>query len=326
MSSTIPTTGRIIGLSAGFRDGSADILLKEALAAAETAGAEVHMVRVDELNLSVGPAATGTDGGQKDDAQWFWDQLMESDGLIVSSPIYTRTIPGKLRLLGDNISGPQADVVFTSELLRMRAAGEQIPVQFAIDERVLRPRVGAFLAVGGSIPSRWKTLTLPLMHTLTASMQMGIVDQVQFAGAGSPSSIVLDEPALERARSLGRAVAAQLGRRYDEVEYQGEPGLCPLCHLDVIVVGPEGVECASCGAGAELVVVDGAATVRFPESGRDRSILTLAEKLDHFHEVEETAALHAPHREEITRKSRAYADWNRTLNPPRREAGVPAVD
>ena len=302
---------RLIGLSAGARDGSADILLKEALRAAEEAGAEVLMVRVDDLALSIGPDAAS------DDAQWFWDELMQSDGLIVSTPLYTRTIPGKLRLLGDKISGPQADVAFTAEILRMRAAGEAIPVQFPIDERVLRPRVGGFLAVGGSIPSRWKTLGLPLLHTLTASMQVGIVDQVQFAGAGSPASIVLDEAALERARVLGRNVAEQLGRSYDEIEYRGEPGLCPLCHLDVIVLGPEGVECASCGAGAELTVVDGAPVVVFPAAKRNQSILTLAEKYEHFHEVEQTAARHAPQRAEIDRKAAGYRGWDRTLRPAR---------
>ncbi|MDP9026352.1 MAG: NAD(P)H-dependent oxidoreductase [Actinomycetota bacterium] len=304
---------RILGLSAGNPDGSADILLKEALRAAEDSGADVHMVRVDDLNLSIGPATAST----TDDAQWFWDQLMESDGLIVSTPIYTRTIPGKLRLLGDKISGPQADVAFTSELLRMRAAGEAIPVQFAIDERVLRPRVGAFIVVGGSLPFRWKTLAMPLMHSLTASMQVGIVDQVQFAGAGSPASIVLDDGALARAQLLGGTVASQLGRSFDEIEYRGDPGLCPLCHLDVIVFGPEGVECASCGAGGELEVVDGVARVVFPAAGLERSAISLAEKYDHFLEVQQTAAAHAPERARIDAAAERYRDWERSLLPPR---------
>jgi multimeric flavodoxin WrbA len=160
----------VLGLSAGNPGGSAEILLKEALKAAEESGATVELVRIDDLDLSVGPEAGN------DDADWFWNRLMESDALIVSTPIYTRTIPGKLRLLGDKISGPQADVAFTEEILRMRAAGENIPVQFPIDERVLRPRVAGFIAVGGSLPSYWKTLALPLLHTLTASMQAAVVD------------------------------------------------------------------------------------------------------------------------------------------------------
>ena len=42
-------TGRLLGLSCGQARGSAEILLKEALHAAEAAGAEVEMVRLDDL-------------------------------------------------------------------------------------------------------------------------------------------------------------------------------------------------------------------------------------------------------------------------------------
>ena len=299
----------ILGLSAGNPGGSAEILLKEALRAAEEAGATVRLVRIDDLSLSQGPAA-GTD-----DAQWFWDQLMESDALIVSTPIYTRTIPGKLRLLGDKISGPQADVAFTAEILRMRAAGETIPVQFPIDERVLRSRVAGFIAVGGSMVSYWKSLALPLMHTLTASAQIAVVDQVQFAGAGSPASIVLDPDALERARQLGARVAEQVGRTYDEVEYRGEPGVCPVCHLDVIVLTPDGIECATCGARGSLTIVDGEVSASFTPEGLEQSVMSMTEKVNHFHEVQETAARHAPLRPQIDALAGKYESWDRTIRP-----------
>ena len=106
---------KVLGLSAGNAGGSAEILLKEALRGAKEVGATPELVRIGDLELATGP------GAGRDVAQWFWDRLMESDGLIVASPIYSRTLPGVLRLLGDKISGPQADVAFTAELLRMRA-------------------------------------------------------------------------------------------------------------------------------------------------------------------------------------------------------------
>ncbi len=310
-------TRTVLGLSAGNPGGSAEILLKQALMAAEAEGASVSLVRIDDLHLSVGPGA-GQAGPHEDDADWFWNQLMESDGLIVSTPIYSRTIPGKLRLLGDKISGPQADVAFTEEILRMRAAGEAIPVQFPIDERVLRARVAAFIAVGGSLPSYWKTLALPLMHTLTASMQAAVVDQVQFAGAGSPSSIVLDPEALDRAALLGRTVAEQLGRTWEQAEYRGAPGACPACHLDVLALMPDGtIECASCGAAGTLVVTDGVVTPTFTAKGLERSVLSRVEKVDHFREVQQTAAAHAPLRPRIDALAAQYAAWDRTLRPNR---------
>lgn len=303
----------VLGLTAGASTlGSADILLTQALRAAGESGCEVRLVRVDDLDLRSGPAAASG----PDDAGWFWEQLMEADALIVSTPIYSRTVPGALRLLGDKISGPQADVAFTEELLRLRASGAEIAVDFPVDERVLRPRVAGFIAVGGSLPDRWKTLALPLLHTLTASMQIAVVDQAVFAGAGAPSSIVLDDAALARAASLGRAVAAQAGVAYDDASYRGSPGVCPLCHLDVVVIRADGIECATCGAAGELVVEEGRARAVFPEAGRSQSVLTLAEKRDHFAEVQETAARQRPFAEAIRERAATYGTIPH-LRPPR---------
>jgi multimeric flavodoxin WrbA len=308
-----PTARRkVLGLSAGNAGGSAEILLKEALRGAQESGADVVLVRIGDLDLSSGP------GAASDDAPWFWDRLMESDGLIVSSPIYTRTIPGLLRLLGDKISGPQADVVFTSELLRMRAEGAAISVDFPIDERVLKPRVAGFLAVGGSLASYWKTLALPLMHTLTASAQIAVVDQVEFQGAGSPASILLDPEALARAGELGRTVGEQLGRSFEEAEYRGDPGACPVCHLSVVALrGGTTVECGGCGAGGTLRIEGGEAVLDFPTAGLAQSVISREEKLAHFHEVQATAAQHAPHRAEIDRRRQEYLAWDPRIRPSR---------
>jgi flavone/flavonol reductase len=312
-------TMRVLGLGCGPADGSSDLLLKAALQAAEDAGVAVSHVRLGDLQLAAaGTSAGGPGGAIADDAAWFWDQLMEHDGLIISAPIHNRTIPGKLKLLLDAILGPKADVAFALEYVRMREAGQEAAVRFPFDERVLRPRVGGFLAVGGALTERWKTLALPLMHHMTFSMQIGVVDQAQFGGAGVPSAIALDAPALDRAALLGRNVAEQAGRAFDEVEYRGAPGLCPMCHLDAIVLRAEGVECATCGAQGALVAgSDGAFTVRFAADGVRRSVLTVAEKHEHFLEVQETAVRQFAQSEEIAAGVARYRDFDRTLSPRR---------
>ena len=50
---------RVLGLSAGNPDGSAEILLEVALAAAETEGAEAALVRLHDLALPTRPVAPG---------------------------------------------------------------------------------------------------------------------------------------------------------------------------------------------------------------------------------------------------------------------------
>jgi multimeric flavodoxin WrbA len=284
-------TQRLLGLGCGRPDGNADLLLKAALRAAQDAGAEVSHVRLDDLRL----------GAWDQDAAWFWDQLMEHDGLVISAPIHNRTVPGKLKLLLDAILGPKADVAFALEYVRLRDAGQEAAVRFPFDERVLRPRVGGFLAVGGAHTDRWKALALPLMHHMTFSMQIGVVDQVVVGGAGTPSSIVLDAAALARAAQLGANVAQQLGRAFDDVEYRGAPGACPMCHLDAVVLHAGGaIECATCGAAGTLTTDAGGTPVaRFDADGARRSVLTVHEKHEHFVEVQETAAAQLARRDEV---------------------------
>jgi multimeric flavodoxin WrbA len=306
---------RLLGLSCGPTGGSSELLLKAALAAAEEGGTEVAHVRLGDLRLSTAPITLGP-APPDDDAAWFWDQLMERDGLIISAPVLNRTIPGALKVLLDRLLGPKADVAFALEYRRMRDAGEAATVRFPFDERVLRPRVGGFLAVGGALTDRWKSLTLPLMHHMTFSMQIGIVDQALFGGAGVPGAIALDAGALARAARLGREVAAQAGRVFDDVEFRGDPGLCPICHLDVITLRGTAVECATCGAAGELVVTDdGRAHVSFTPEGCARSVLSVAEKHDHFVEVQETAARQFPRAEEIAERAAPLRAYDRLLAP-----------
>jgi multimeric flavodoxin WrbA len=305
---------RVLGVGAGTSGGSAEIVLKAALMEAEAAGAEAAFVRLDDVQIgTAGPLF----GNHDDDCRWFFEQVMAADGVIYSAPIYSRLLPGKLRLLADRVFGPHADVGFIRLLMEREAAGEPITVPFTPDERVLRPRVAAFIAVGGALTDQWGTLALPMMHSLAFSMRSGVVDQVRFSGAGTPRSIVLDPAALQRARLLGRNVAEQLGRDYEDVEYRGEPGLCPLCHLDVIELRGRAVECASCGAAGRLEIGDdGGPLVVFDADGLEKSVNHLVEKRAHSEEILETAARHAARAEQVAAGAAPFADWGEPLTPP----------
>ena len=300
-------TSRVLGLGCGRPDGSAEILLKAALRAAEDAGASVELVRLDDLHLPSGP-----DPAEPDDAWWFWDKLVECDGWIISTPIISRTVTARLKLLGDRLLGPNADAAIVEELLAVRRAGGEPTVPFRVDERVLKPRVAGFLAVGGALTPQWKTLTLPVMHTMTFSMHMAVVDQVMVGGAGTPKSIVLDEQAVTRAAELGGNVASQLGRTFDEAEYRGEPGLCPLCHLSVVQLIGTSVACATCGARGELTPD---LTVRWTDL--TPSVIGMTEKRAHSAEIQETASAHARVRSTIEERAAAFTAYDRRVTPRR---------
>jgi multimeric flavodoxin WrbA len=291
----------LLGIGCGQISGSAEMLLKAALQAAEAEGADVELVRLEELRLD----------GDPDDAWWLWDKLVECDALIVSTPIISRTVAARLKLVADRLLGPNADAAIIEALVAARSAGQEPGVPFRVDERVLKPRVAGFIAVGGSLTSQWKTLALPVLHTVTFSMHMAVVDQVQFEGAGTPQSILLQPDAIARAEALGRNVATQIGRAFEEAEYRGDEGLCPMCHLDVVSLRGSDVECATCGARG---VLEGGA-VRWTDL--DTSVISMAEKRNHFAEIRDTAARHAEQREAIEAAARAYDGFDRFSRPSR---------
>jgi multimeric flavodoxin WrbA len=76
----------------------------------------------------------------------------------VSTPIISRTVAARLKLFGDRLLGPNADAAIIEGLTALRREGREPAVPFRVDERVLKPRVAGFLAVGGSLTSQWKTL------------------------------------------------------------------------------------------------------------------------------------------------------------------------
>jgi len=290
---------KTLGLGCGQPGGSAEILLTAALRAA----GDAQLVRLTDLNTD-------------DDLWWLWELLVECDGLIVSTPIMTRTIAARLKSVIDRLLGPNADAAIIEHLVAVRRGGTEPAVPFRVDERVLKPRVAGFLAVGGSLTPQWKTLALPLLHTAAFSMHIAVVDQVVFGGAGTPQSILLDDAALERAARLGANVASQLGVAFTDARYLGEPGLCPMCHLNVVELTGTSVTCATCGSAGELAA---GGTVRWTDL--TSSVISMAEKRAHAREIQETAARHAAVRDEIEARASAYAAYDRLVVPQRTTTG-----
>src|SRR4029077_9489773 len=293
----MPVSGTVLGLGCGQPHGSAEILLKAALRAAEAEGAQVELVRLDELRLPSGAA----EGAEPGDAWWLWERRVGWDGLIVSTRITGRPVAARLKLFGDRLLGPNADAAIIEGLTALRREGREPAVPFRVDERALKARVAAFLAVGGSLSSQGETRSLPIMHTTTFSMHIAVVDQVQFEGAGTPRSVLLDPAAIDRAALLGRNVASQLGAAFEAARYLGPPGLCPMCHLDVVVLRGADVECATCGARGRLAPGLTVTWAEPPASG-----ISMHEKRAHAAEIQQTASRHAALRAEIEDRAREF--------------------
>jgi hypothetical protein len=129
-----------------------------------------------------------------------------------------------------------------------------------------------------------------------------------------PRSVALDDAALAAAERVGESVGEQLGRAFDEVQFRGEPGLCPLCHLSMIIVRGGGeIECATCGAGGHLEIGDG--SVQYIFDRPQRSVVTMDEKRAHFAEVQETAARQRARSDEIEQRAASHLGAVPRLSP-----------
>jgi hypothetical protein len=188
------------------------------------------------------------------------------------------------------------------------------------DERLFKPRVAAFIADGGAHTTA--QLAIPPLHTLTFSMQAAVVDQLLvYDLTFIPGAAVLVDDAIKRANKVGRNVGAALGKKYDDVNYQGDdPGTCPMCHNNMMLVGnTDIIECAICNIFGKVRIEDGKLSVSWPEKELEKGRLTIEGKRLHGIEIMEVMQQLAPRFKEIPEKIAKYKEYNCIVKPPRKK-------
>ncbi len=287
---------RLLGLSFGRKMANTEVLVKEAMMAAEEAGVEVGMIRILDLDIKpcqgcISCARSLMSGGSgecaiKDDDFHFLDEeILASDGIILGAPVYVLGPTGLLKIISDRM-GPSHDMTSRLEARKInQSKGSAAPK--GPDERSFKRRVAGFISMGGAATPHWLSLGLPLMNLFTFSSQIAVVDQMQVIAAGQYRNIVLNDEALARARLLGRHVAEAMLDSAEEVKWMGdEMGTCPVCHSNLLTVKQKNpVECPICGIEGELSMAGDEIKVTFSESEKQRSRLTLAGKLEHWNEL-----------------------------------------
>lgn len=101
---------RITGIVASPRRlGNSEILVKEALKGAAGSGVEVQILRLYDFRIEYCRGCEKCVTGEnrecqiKDDVKFIFQQIKQSDGLIVGIPIYIHSIPGILKTLIDRM-------------------------------------------------------------------------------------------------------------------------------------------------------------------------------------------------------------------------------
>lgn len=315
---------KLLGISAGRKMGNSEVLLTEALMAAQKEGADVELLRLNDLKIKPCTGCiscsqdqqTGGTGAciiKNDDMPFFNEKLLDCDGIILSTPVYILTPPGYFKVLCDRI-GPSHDMAWQMEAKKI---AEREGRQSQIDPRFFKQRVAGFIAVGGAPTADWVSLTLPLMNVFTFPMQIEVVDQLQVLRTPLPGQVVFNDQAIQRAVKLGQHVARNMGKPSDQIQWMGdEPGTCPVCHANVMIVGKKTqVECAICGVKGELKVQQGEIKVSFSKEEQAMARLTLAGKKKHFEEVLEVAQETIPRMAEIPEKLKKYKNFNVVVKP-----------
>lgn len=269
--------------------GNSEVLVKEALLSAEELGGiDAELIRLNDLHIK---PCTGCEscmmrmqkGGvpecltiKGDDLPWLMSKVVECDGLILGAPVYFLGPPGVLKVINDRML--PYEVAFFHE------------TKHHTDPRNRTNRVAGLIAVGGGKHS-WVAMGLALMKCFTFPQQITVVDQLQVTLANRPGQVLLNDTALERARKLGRNVAESMGKPAGEAKYLGEPGLCPVCHSNLIYPGERfQVECAICSCGGTLKPDGDRLTMVLDERSLSENRLTIPGRGVHFHEIGEVHA------------------------------------
>jgi multimeric flavodoxin WrbA len=260
----------ILGLANGTVGGNSEILLKAALTAAQEADPSttiswIHVPSVviptkskardlmDPLNANKEVTDIHNSKSSIDDRSHIINAIMDADALLFATPVYSHLPAGALKVLFDRIGSMSTSFPFVHRVVEAERMGQNTYDGMHIDRRVLKTRVAAFIVVAGSVFSDQMTMALPTMHQFVFPFHAKVVDQHIFKGYGLPGTVLLDQAAIERAKSLGKNLASQMGKSFDDARYLGgtERNSCPYCHLGKIELIEEtetGVSCITCAA------------------------------------------------------------------------------
>jgi len=251
---------KILGLVGSVRQlGNSEILTKEALMGAEEEGAQVEILRLTDYQVDPcrGCAACLLQEKGcviKDDANFIFAKMAESDGIIVGVPCYILEATAIVKQLIDRGFAP-------------------------MQQNTLRGKVGGVIVPYAT--RGWTQNVFQQTNTWLLSLGIHVVDQLLIHVQGL-SEAPLIQDALEKSRDLGKQVvrAIQTG----DTSFQGEEGICPICHDRNIRIlkDMETVECPVCAVRGSLKIEDGKIRVVFSPEAIARHRWTVENLQRHF--------------------------------------------
>ncbi|MCR3758954.1 NAD(P)H-dependent oxidoreductase [Clostridium felsineum] len=276
---------KILGISAGSRNGNNDSMCKEALMGAKEMGAEIEFVRLLDLdikhctgcNACCKAQATGRGNlcALKDDFDWLLDKMLDADGVVFSIPIFEKGASGLFRTLTDRF-GPRMDrgCNVESDKNAREKTGK------GIDPRILKDKVVSYIGLGGS---DWTTRFQcdAAMQAMTPAWK--VIDNDRFSWS---TGIIMEDERVKRVHQIGVNIA-NAAKDIANASYQGEDGVCPHCHSRNFFLDGNSTHaiCCVCGIEGDVKIVDGKVKFEFPKEQLEHAHDSLSGKILHCHDI-----------------------------------------
>ena len=235
---------KILGICCGSAMGNSEILLRKALMSAEAKGAEVSMIKINDFFIA---PCTECGKCEKENADYIHDCIFEddfptlaeavldSDGLILSFPVYNWSPPGQLKVMADRFGSHYN----TAHLKYLKEQGKEI------DGRLLKKRPVGFISVAGAMDEHYYSMGLGPALQFTYDLGMVPVDQLLCGFTTDKGHCLKHEDKVEHAGRIGENVVAAF--ETGDYGWKGEEGTCPSCHNNMMILKEGTISCPFCG-------------------------------------------------------------------------------
>ncbi|TDP60531.1 flavodoxin family protein [Aminicella lysinilytica] len=309
---------KVLGISAGSKNGNNDAMCKEALMGAREAGAdEIQFINLNDLHLEHCTGCTACvmslmsgKGGAciiKDDFEWLRDKMMDADAIVWSVPIFEKGASGLFRTITDRM-GPRNDkamIIVGSKIAE--ETGGKLP-----DQRMLKDKVVAYIGVGGS---DWSTRIQCDFFNQALTPAWKVIDTEVFSWS---KCIVMDEDKVNRSHQIGVELA-NAAKDYEAAKWVGDPGICPHCHCRNFYLSDDATKatCCACGLVGEVKVDGGKVSFHFDPETEARAHDLLSGKFMHVDDIKENEGklMELKKTDEFKRKKQAYIDFISATKP-----------
>ncbi len=298
---------KILGISAGRRNGNCELLTKQALKGAEAAGCEVQFLRLQDFNILPCTGCTacimrkysGLESAcsipdSADDYARYVELVMEADGFIIAAPCYNLTVAGRM------LDANNRKHCFLTQLKERCAT---------------HPKFAATIGVGGS---DWTNYMMPIMNFVAnehCGSHLNLVDQLLVNNTSEPGTVILNDEAMARAYKLGENVGSVVLAQDTANPYRGDAEeVCPICHGSHLQLYQGQLICPACNTVAHVTEVDGKPHITW-ETPFDRSRWSeYGDKL-HMDAIRSGAKLFRENKDLIKEKSAELRDYLEPVKP-----------